>query len=149
MLQRFGWLAPLQLGIGFAAGGVYMISQGLAAKKEVRAALVAEQIISSAESRIPRALVQDAETAAAQAEVIRTHSLRETEGKTFAQIPRGDPMRDYYLHAVTLRTALGLAIMGFKISDLVVGMGAFMTATGAALVMIAPAMRAANREEPD
>ena len=50
-------------------------------------------------------------------------------------------MRDHYLQAVTLRTALGLGIMGFKISDLVLGMGAFMAAIGGVLVIIAPSLR--------
>jgi hypothetical protein len=42
---------------------------------------------------------------------------------------------------VTLRTALGLAIMGFKVSDLVVGIGAFMTAVGGAMLFITPSLR--------
>jgi hypothetical protein len=83
------------MGLAFMVGGAYMVSQGLAARKGVREALVAEQITTSAEARIPRVIVSDAETAQAQADVIRTHSLRETEGRTFAQLPRGDPLRDY------------------------------------------------------
>ena len=140
-LRRNLWLVPVQMGVSFIAGGAFMIVQGLAAKREVREALAAEQITTSAEASIPRTLVTSAETAKAQSEVISRHTLRETRGRTYAQLPRGDPLREYYMHAVTLRTALGLAIMGFKVSDLVVGLGAFMAAVGGALIMFAPALR--------
>jgi hypothetical protein len=135
------WLVPLPLGAGFIAGGGYMVVQGLLAKRQVREALEAEQIVSSTESRIPGVLVNSAATAEAQEEVIRTHSLRETGGRTFAQLPRGDALRDYYLRAVTLRTALGLAVMGFKISDLVIGLGAFGAAVGVGMIAISAALR--------
>jgi hypothetical protein len=40
-----------------------------------------------------------------------------------------------------LRTSLGVAVMGFKISDLVVGMGFFMAAVGVTFVLfLAPAV---------
>jgi hypothetical protein len=132
---------PAQLGVSFIAGGVYMATQGLAAKRELREALEAEQIITSTEASVPGRLVSDVATAQAQAEVIRSHTLRETEGRTFAQLPRGDPLRDQYLRAVTLRTALGLAVMGFRVSDLVVGMGAFMAAVGGAMIVMAPSLK--------
>jgi hypothetical protein len=42
---------------------------------------------------------------------------------------------------VTLRTALNLAVMGFKVSDLVIGMGAFMLVIGGTFILaLAPAV---------
>ena len=143
-LRRAAWLVPAQLGVSFIAGGVYMATQGLAARRELKEALEAEKIITSAEASVPGQLVSDVATAQAQAEVIRTHTLRETEGRTFAQLPRGDPLRDQYLRAVTLRTALGLAVMGFRVSDLVVGMGAFMAAVGGAMIVMSPSLKPGN-----
>ena len=147
LLRSLVWLVPLKLGLAFVAGGLYMVSQGIAARRQVRDALVEEQIISSTEAAIPRALVADPETAAAQAEVIRTHTLHQTEGRTFAQLPHGDPLREHYLQGVTLRTALGMAVMGFKVSDLVVGMGAFMAAVGGAFIFMAPFLRSKRAED--
>jgi len=141
LLRRAAWLVPAQMGVSFIAGGVFMISQGLAARRELKQALEAEQIITSNEASVPGVLVSDAATAQAQAEVIRRHTLRETEGRTFAQLPRGDPLRDQYLRAVTLRTALGMAVMGFRVSELVVGMGAFMAAVGGGMILLAPTLR--------
>lgn len=130
------WLLRLQ-GLAFMGGGAFMIVQGRQAAAQLRDALAAEHIPSAAESRTAGRPVIDVETATAQNEVILKHTLEETGGLTFAQLPRDDPKRDYYLRSVTLRTSLGLAIMGFRVSDLVVGMGAFMAATGASVIMLA------------
>jgi hypothetical protein len=146
LLKRSRWLIPVQLGVGFIGGGAYMVAQGLAAKKTVREALLAEQILTAEEADPPRTLVQDVRTAEAQAEIIRLHSLRETGGRTYSELPRGDPLRDYYLNGVTLRSALGLAVMGLRVSDLVVGMGAFMAAVGGAMIVIAPSLKTTDED---
>lgn len=129
------WLLRLQ-GTAFIGGGAFMIVQGRKAAGQLREALAAEHIPSAAESRTAGRPVIDIETATAQNEVILKHTLEETGGLTFAQLPRDDPRRDYYLRSVTLRTSLGLAIMGFRVSQLVMGMGAFMAASGASLLML-------------
>ena len=55
--------------------------------------------------------------------------------------PLDNPLRTTAQTSAFLRTSLGVAVMGFKVSDLVVGMGAFMLAIGAAFVFfIAPAI---------
>jgi hypothetical protein len=55
--------------------------------------------------------------------------------------PLDNPLRTTAQNSAFLRTSLGVAVMGFKVSDLVVGMGAFMLAIGGAFVVfIAPAI---------
>ena len=50
-------------------------------------------------------------------------------------------MRETAFTAANLRTSLNLAVMGFKVSDLVIGMGAFMVVIGATFVVfMAPAI---------
>ncbi len=138
-IRRLMWVVPIALGVVFIAAGVYMISEGRSAKDEVRQALVAEKVATAEDAAIPNAPVNDAATAEAQADIIREHSLKTTGGKTYAELSREDPNRDVYLKGVTLRTALNLAVMGFKVSDLVVGMGAFMIVVGASnVVLLAP-----------
>ncbi len=56
-------------------------------------------------------------------------------------MPRDDPNRPTVLNSVTLRTALNLAVMGFKVSDLVIGMGVFMIVIGGTFILfLAPAV---------
>jgi hypothetical protein len=139
--RHWFWLAPIALGIVFAAGGVYMISEGRSAKDEVRQALARENITTSEDARIPNVPVDDAETAEAEADVIEQHVLETTGGKRYAELARDDPNRPVVLNSVTLRSALNLAVMGFKVSDLVVGMGAFMIVMGVTnALFLAPAV---------
>ncbi|MEX0800034.1 MAG: aromatic ring-opening dioxygenase LigA [Dehalococcoidia bacterium] len=139
--RHWFWLAPAILGIVFIAGGVYMMLQGQDAKDEVRDAIVRENITTSDDSAIPGVLVDDADTAKAEAEVIEKHVLEITGGKTYAELDREDPNRATVLNSVSLRTALNLAVMGFKISDLVTGMGLFMIVLGIThIVFLAPAV---------
>lgn len=144
--RSFFWLVPVILGVIFVGAGLYMVSEGRAARDEVREAIIAENIVTPEDAPIPNTPVTDAETAKAQAEVIRQHTLNLTGGKTYAQLDREDPLRQTYLTSVTLRTALSMAVMGFKVSDLVIGMGFFMVLIGATHVFfLAPAVYYAAR----
>ena len=141
LARHFIWLAPLALGFVFVVGGIYMISEGNAAKDEVRSALVAENIITSDDASIQGVLVNSEATARSEAAVIDMHVLEITGGKRYADLDRDDPLRDTALRAVNLRTSLNLAVMGFNVSDLVIGMGVFMVVIGGAFVLfMAPAV---------
>jgi hypothetical protein len=55
--------------------------------------------------------------------------------------PVDNALRNTAKDSAFLRTSLGVAVMGFKVSDLVVGMGFFMAAIGATFVLfLAPAV---------
>ena len=138
-VRRFMWLGAVVLGFVFIAAGAYMVSEGLSAKDQVHDTLVAERIVTAEDASIPNAAVDDAATAESQANVIKAHTLESTEGRTYAEMDREDPLRATYLNSVSLRTALNLAVMGFKVSDLVIGMGAFIIVVGATnLLLTAP-----------
>jgi hypothetical protein len=136
LIRRYMWLLPLAMGIAFIAGGAFMITEGRAAKNEVRSALIDERIVTAEDAAIPSALVTDVSTAQAQADIIKVHALGITGGQTYAELTREDPRRNTYLTSVNLRTSLNLAIMGFKVSDLVMGIGAFMVAMGLSHVAV-------------
>jgi hypothetical protein len=112
------------------ASGVYMMYEGRAAHDEVRDTLADERIITSEDAEIPLAEVDSAAEAKAQADAIRGHILETTGGKTYAELARDDPNRATYLNSVTLRTALMESYLAFKVSDLVVGMGAIVVLLG-------------------
>jgi hypothetical protein len=68
-------------------------------------------------------------------------SNAELAAKNAEGAPIENPLRTTAQTSAFLRTSLGVAVMGFKVSDLVVGMGAFMIAIGGAFVLfIAPAI---------
>ena len=74
--RHWFWVAPLVLGVVFIAGGLYMVSEGRAAKDEVRDAVVRENIMTSEDASIPNVQVTNAATAKAQAEAIEAQSSR-------------------------------------------------------------------------
>ena len=55
--------------------------------------------------------------------------------------PLDNPLRTTAQTSAFLRTSLGVAVMGFKVSDLVMGVGAFMIAIGGVFILVlAPAV---------
>lgn len=137
IIRRNIWIAVVGVGIAFFAAGLFMVNEGMDAKTLVRDRLVAEQIITGEDAAVPNALVQDVATAEAQEALITEHTLG-TLG-AYSTLERGSAERDTYLTGVTLRTALNLAVMGFKIADLVVGVGVFIAVVGLAnIFLVAP-----------
>lgn len=129
------WIASLVLGLLLMIGGGYMIVQGRDVRDQLRDELREEQIITSQDASIPGVLVDSAETAKAQADIIKEHTLG-TWGP-YSQLPRDDPRRAQFIDGVTLRSALNLAVMGFGITDLIIGAGLIVLAAGAATVLLA------------
>jgi hypothetical protein len=55
--------------------------------------------------------------------------------------PVANPLRNTALTSANLRTGLGVAVMGFKVSDLVTGLGAFLVVIGIThILFLAPAV---------
>ena len=111
-----------------------------------------ENIITPADASLPNVPVRGPFTLMAQADIIRTHTLRMTDGKTFAQMPRqipaldaeGKPMldedgkpsmtdntgRDVWITANTLTTALNFAVFAYAFSTLAIVLGLFLLSNG-------------------
>lgn len=141
IIRHYIWIAPMVLGFVFIGGGIFMMTEGQSAKDEVRDSVVSENIITSADASIPNVLVDNAAKARAEADVIGVHYLEITGGKTYADLDRDDPNRETAFRAVQLRTSLNLAVMGFKVADLVIGLGVFMIVVGATfIIFMAPAV---------
>lgn len=165
LARHWFWVVPLVLGAVFIAGGLYMVSEGRAAKDEVRDAIVRENIVTSEDATIPSVPVTNAATAKAEAEAIEAHVLEATGGDTYATVDRyvaadgvgttsdkelalivngnpvPNPARNTAFQGAALRTSLNLAVMGFKVSDLVIGMGFFMVVIGGTFILfLAPAV---------
>jgi hypothetical protein len=129
------WVSSLILGLLLVIGGGYMVVQGLSVRDEIQDELRDEQIMTSQDARIPGVLVEDAETAKAQADIIKQHTLG-TWGP-YSELPREDPRRAQFIDGVTLRTALNMAVMGFGVTQLVIGAGVLVVLAGAATLFLA------------
>ncbi len=131
-IKRYVWIGVLVFGLGFLAAGAFFVTQGLAAKAQIKAALLEEQITTGKDGVkfgvAEGTLVQDATTAQAEADIIKFHTM----GKwgPYSKMSRDDPNRAIYLNGVTLRTALGMAVMGFGVANLAIGTGVIIVILG-------------------
>lgn len=111
-----------------------------------------ENITTPDDASIPGVPVRGPFTLKAQADIIRTHTLKTTEGKTFAEMPRqipkidengapvldesGKPVmvanaaRDMWITATTLTTALNLGILSYTLSGFMLLFGVVSIWTG-------------------
>ena len=147
------------LGPVFVAAGIYTVSRGLDAREQVRDELVAQNITTPDDARIPDTPVRDAGTAAAMADIVDVHARETTGGLSFAEMGRfkaenGDPagtsiedeavvgpdgepvrnpLRNVAFEASAVRTGLYTSVMALNLSDLVVGLGVMMLALGLAV----------------
>ncbi len=136
ILRRHGpWVSGALLGLSLLAAGIFGLVEGLNTRAEVRDQLVDEQIVTGLGADIPGVPVTDAKTARSQAELIKEHTLG-TWGPYSEQAP-DDPQRTAFIDGVALRTALNLAVVGFGVTDLVVGMAIILVFAGAATVVLA------------
>ncbi len=132
--KRNLWIVIAALGLAFVLAGLFMVSEGMEAKDLVRDRLIAEEITTSSSASIPGVRVDSVATAESQAAIITDHTLGEMG--PYSGLERGSPERASYIDGVALRTALNMAIMGFRVSDLVIGIGAFVAAVGLANVLL-------------
>jgi hypothetical protein len=135
-IKKWAWLGAVGFGILLVGSGLFMVREARLAHNDVRDALAAERIVTPEDAEIPLAPVDSAAEAKAQADIIQTHALRTTEGKTYSELARDDPRRGTYLQAVTLRTALMESYLAFKVADLVQGIGIIVVLLGASHVVL-------------
>lgn len=137
-------------GIGTALAGAGLVSVGLWARREVRATLTRERIVSPGEVR-----VTGGTSARSLAESIRRTTLDLADGRTYAETapylgrdgnptsnredalldertgqPVANPQVTLWLQSTTLQTALMQAYMGSRIAELTIGLGAALVAAG-------------------
>src|SRR3989344_1212513 len=111
-----------------------------------------ENITTPSDASIPGVPVRGPLTLKSQADIIRFHTLKTTEGKTYSEMPRqiakldpeGKPVldengkavmvpntaRDMWVTATTLTTALNLGIVTYAFSGLILLMGLISIWTG-------------------
>ena len=127
-ISKIAVAIALVLGIGMVITGSIFIFMGVDAKGDIKEALRKEKVITSPDSAIPGVLVEDVKTAKAQQDAIESHTFGRFG--PYAGMESDDPNREVYLKGLTLRNALNLAIVGFGVADLAVGLGAVTIVLG-------------------
>lgn len=143
-LQFGGYLAIIA-GLVLVIGGVWGICFTY---KNV----AQENIVTGEDASIPNAKVIGPLTLKSQADIIREHTLKITEGKTYAEMPRfiekkddkgnvvldkegkavliENTARNIWITATSLTTAINLAIMSYAFSALIILFGLVSLFTG-------------------
>ncbi len=144
-LLMFSSIAAIVAGFVLVAGGLWGMSF-------TYANVVRESIITPKDAAFPEVSVRGPLTLKVEADIIRKHTLKLTEGKTFAQMPReipklngdgsplldaeGKPMmeqntaRDIWITATTLITALNMGILAYAFFGMVLLAGLISLWTG-------------------
>ena len=132
--------------------GAAMVVGGLWALTFTYQNVAQENITTPDDAGIPSTLVRGPFTLKAQADIIREHTLKRTDGKTYAEMPRqipqvdeaGEPVLDadgepvmvpneartIWITATTLITALHLGIITYLFSALIILFGLVSIWTG-------------------
>ena len=151
-LFQYGGIAASIILIAFGIGSIYM---GFDGRDRVRDELAREQIVGTEDSTIPGQKVDTGYEAQEFAKVIRKHTLEATGGKTYSQMGRyldaqgndtddenaaakdpetGKPvqngLRNMWITATALTTALNTAYMAESVATFAIVMGVALLLAG-------------------
>jgi hypothetical protein len=119
-----------------AVVGVILMSAGIWGICFTYKNIAQEKIVTAADAVIPGQPVRGPFTLKAQADIIREHVLKITEGKTYAEMSRDDANRNLWITAITLRTALNLGILAYAFSGIILLFGCIFLWVGYVLYVV-------------
>ena len=106
------------------AAGLIMMIAGAATWVTVQSSLADERITVSEDSpRFANDAVDGPLTAYQEAQMIEQHYLESTEGKTYAELDREDPLRVTAMNASFLRASLFTSVVSFGVAAMAAGLG--------------------------
>ncbi len=112
------------IGILGILGGVALILVGVIVWIAVSTQLRAENItIPDDAMAFQGQVVQGPFTAYVQADIIQHHALQASDGLTYAELDRDDPVRDTMMNASFLRASLFTSVVSFGVAAFAMGMG--------------------------
>ncbi len=134
VVSRIALVVAIAIGFWMILIGTVVIQMGYDARDRIRSALAKELIITSRDASIPGIPVEDVETARAQHEVIEDHAYGRFG--PYTGMERNDPNRETYLNGLILRNTLNLAILGFGVADMAIGLGAVTILLGVIMILM-------------
>jgi len=121
-------------------GGIALIVVGIIVWIMVSTQLRAENItIPDDAIAFQGATVQGPLTAYVQADIIQTHALHASGGKTYAELAQDDPVRATMMNASFLRASLFTSVVSFGVAAFAMGVGILFIIVGWALHRLASA----------
>jgi hypothetical protein len=130
------------IGIVFAVAGV--VTYVLVATE-----LAAENIVVSSDAKyFAGQPVNSPWTAYSEAETIAMHALEATDGKTYAELERDDPLRETAMQASFLRASLFTSVVAFGVALLAAVLGVSLFLIGIALRGLGRAQTTAAAVDP-
>jgi hypothetical protein len=125
--------------ITMLAGAILAIA-GVVTWFTVQGNLADERITVSDDSpRFAGDTVDGPLTAFQEAQMIETHYLESTGGKTYAEIDREDPLRQTAMTASFLRASLFTSVVSFGVAAMAVGLGITLLIAGYGLFSLSKA----------
>lgn len=138
--------------IGFLGilGGALFVIVGASVWAVVSTQLAAERIIVAEDAAfLAGSLVADPFTAYAEADIIAHHALEASDGATYAELDREDPVRATMMNASFLRASLFTSIVSFGVAAFAMGVGVLFVLFGSAVIALTPrAVPAPIHSEP-
>ena len=134
VVSRIALVVAIVIGFWMILIGTVVIEMGYDARDRIRNALAKELIITSQDASIPGVPVEDVETARAQHDVIEDHAYGRFG--PYTGMDRNDPNRETYLNGLILRNTLNLAILGFGVADMAIGLGAVTIVLGVIMILM-------------
>lgn len=127
------------IGILSILAGVLLVVAGGAVWGVVSSQLADQKIVVAEDAPfLAGADVNGPLTAYSQATIINTHALEMSEGKTYAQLDRDDPLRVTVMNASFLRASLFTSVVSFGVAAFAIGMGILSALIGIALTLLVP-----------
>lgn len=127
-------------------GGIALIVVGLVVWIMVSTQLRAENItIPEDAAAFQGQTVAGPFTAYVQADIIQQHALTSSEGQTYAELDREDPVRDTMMNASFLRASLFTSVVSFGVAAFAMGIGVLSILFGTALYRLASVLVVVRR----
>lgn len=117
-------IASILLGTLMVLGGIgtWFLVSGTLAEQNIT---VAEDASCAAEEQVDGPF-----SAYCQAEIINKHALESTDGKTYAELDREDPLRDVAMNASFLQASLFTSVLAFGVAAMAVAGGVLFILIG-------------------
>jgi hypothetical protein len=121
-------------------GGILLVTVGVIAWIGVTTQLTAEKItIPDDAIAFQGQQVTGPLTAWVQADIINTHALAASDGKTYAELDQDDPTRNTVMQASFLRASLFTSIVAYGVALFAAGMGILAILFGLAFLRLVSA----------
>ncbi len=131
-MRTAAWISSVVLGVIMVVGGVVTWT--------VVSSTLADQRITVSDDAdcLAGDDVNGPFSAYCQAKVIDKHTLDITEGKTYAELDREDPLRDTAMNSAFLQASLFTSVVAFGVAAMAVAMGLLFILIGLGIRDVSP-----------